>query len=81
MNSMIANEKEVPGYVDLRLDPDLSIAMEAMLERGNAYKAECQRLGRKFLPRQVARRAWLKAGLADGRMIRSRQDDCLRLSF
>lgn len=56
-------------------DPMLVRQVHAMLARGEAFQAECKRRGVRFLPKQVMRPVYAKAGIAEGKVIRLRLND------
>ena len=55
--------------------------MMAMIDRGEAFGAECKRRRVKFLPLQVMRPIYMKAGLSVGPMIKPRSAEFLVLKF
>jgi len=69
------------AYVDPKADSAFAPTLQAMIARGEVFKAECHRRRRRFLPRQVMRPVWLKAGLVDGVMLRSRPDDFFSMTL
>lgn len=65
--------------IDPKADPTAITAMKAMIDRGEAFGVECERRGVKFLPLQVMRPIYMKAGLSVGPMVRPRSDEFLVL--
>lgn len=62
-------------YIDPKGDPILVEKLQAMMARGDAYRMECKLRGVRFLPRQVMRPVFAKAGLADGPICKLRRPD------
>ncbi len=64
-----------------KADPALAPALKAMIDRGEAFGAECKRRGVKFLPLQAMRPIYIKEGLSVGAMIKPRSEEFLVLKY
>ena len=67
--------------IDPKADPALVPTMQAMVARGEMFGNECKRRGVKFLPTQVMRPIYQKAGLSAGPMVKARSNEFLVLNF
>lgn len=58
-------------YIDPKADETLVPTLQAMQARGEAFLSECKLRRVKFLPKQVMRPVYARAGLADGPILRA----------
>lgn len=76
----ILNESPVI-VIDPKGDPEVLKQLQACLVRGEVVCAECIRRGVRFLPKQILRALFAKAGLQDGLTAKPRRHEFMVPDF